>query len=81
MPCWSLFDAQDAAYRESVLPAKVTARVAIEAGVSLGWERYCGASGAIIGIDRFGASAPAADLAGVYGMTVDHVVKKARTLL
>src|SRR6185503_10121864 len=58
MPCWELFEEQTAAYRESVLPASVTARLAVEAGRSLGWERWVGAAGATIALDRFGASAP-----------------------
>ena len=81
LPSWELFAEQDPAYRNRVLPPEVTARVTIEAGVSLGWERYAGAGGAIIGIDCFGASAPAGELAEPYGMTVDNVVEKARTLL
>ena len=61
LPCWERFEAQDQAYRESVLPAGVRKRVTVEAGVSMGWERYAGDQGAIIGIDHFGASAPARD--------------------
>ena len=56
MPSWELFDEQDAAYRESVLPAAVTARVSVEAGVTMGWERYVGSAGAMVGINRFGES-------------------------
>ena len=77
MPCTSLFDAQDAAYRASVLPAGVP-RVAIEAGVTDGWRKYVGAtdskSGAVIGLDRFGESAPAGELFKYFGFTVEHVV-------
>jgi transketolase len=61
MPCWEFFDAQSAKYKESVLPAKVKARLAIEAGVSLGWSKYIGDSGNTLTVDRFGASAPAED--------------------
>ena len=59
LPCWEAFEAQDAAYRESVLPTAVRKRVTVELGVSLGWERWAGDEGAIIGLDHFGASAPA----------------------
>jgi transketolase len=73
MPCWSLFDDQEAAWREDVLPAGVF-RVSIEAGVSLGWERYVGPHGLAIGLDRFGASAPAEDLFRRFGFTADAIV-------
>jgi transketolase len=73
MPCTSVFDAQDAAYRSSVLPGGVP-RVAIEAGVRDGWYRYVGAGGAVIGMDTFGASAPAKKLFEHFGFTVGHVV-------
>jgi transketolase len=76
MPCTSLFDSQDAAYRESVLPAKVVARVAVEAGVTAGWHRYVGAAGRIVGLDRYGESAPAKDVFEYFGFTVDNVVKQ-----
>ena len=76
LPSWELFDAQDEAYRESVLPAGVTRRVAIEAGTPLGWERYVGRAGLALGIDGFGASAPAADIAAHYGYTVESVVER-----
>ena len=59
LPCWELFDLQPAAYRDEVLPPRVRKRVSVEAGVSLGWERCVGDEGAIVGIDHFGASAPA----------------------
>jgi len=80
-PCWERFDAQDGAYRESVLPSAVRARVTIEAGVSLGWERYAGDEGAIIGIDHFGASAPAATIFSEFGFTVERVSEVARQVL
>ena len=73
LPCWELFQAQDAAYRESVLPRAVRRRLSIEAGASLGWERWVGDEGAIIAIDRFGASAPAGTIFQELGFTVDHV--------
>ncbi len=75
MPSTNLFDAQDEAYRESVLPASVTARVAVEAAVSDGWYKYVGLNGAVIGVDRFGESAPAGQLFECFGFTVDKVVE------
>lgn len=76
MPSWELFEAQIAAYREKVLPSGVKTRIAIEAGATLGWERYVGSEGAVIGIDRFGASAPGDVLYKKFGLTVDGLVKK-----
>ncbi len=81
MPSWDLFEAQPQAYRDRVLPPEVTARLAVELGVAQGWDRYVGASGAVLGIDRFGASAPAAVLLREYGFSVDNVVKRAKALL
>jgi transketolase len=75
MPCWSLFDAQEAAYRTDLLPAD-TLRVSIEAGTTLGWERYTGANGLNIGLDRFGASAPAEDLFQRFGFTAEAIVPR-----
>jgi len=75
MPCTTVFDAQDAAYRERVLPRAVTRRVAVEAGVSDLWQRYVGDRGAVLGIDRFGASAPAADVFRHMGFTVENLKK------
>ena len=81
MPCTDAFDAQDADYRESVLPATVTARVAIEAGVTDGWWRYVGMRGRVIGMDRFGESAPANELFEHFGFTTDNVVAVVKDLL
>ncbi|MBA3769938.1 MAG: transketolase [Blastocatellia bacterium] len=81
MPCWEFFDAQSSKYKESVLPAKVTARLAIEAGVSQGWHRYVGDRGDTLTVDRFGASAPAEDVFRDYGFTLETVLRKARKLL
>jgi transketolase len=81
LPSWELFDAQDAAYRESVLPAAVTARVSIEAGVTLGWDRYVGSQGVTIGLNRFGASAPYETIYKQLGLTPDAVAQAARGLL
>lgn len=81
MPSWELFDAQPQSYRDDVLPPGVPARLAVELGVSQGWYRYLGDRGDMLGIERFGASAPAAVLLREYGFTVDHVVARARALL
>ncbi|MDH5693052.1 MAG: transketolase [Gammaproteobacteria bacterium] len=80
MPCSEIFDAQDAAYKESVLPTGVTARVAVEAGVTGFWHKYVGLRGAVVGIDRFGESAPDKHLFEEFGFTVDNVVKTAESL-
>ncbi|MFZ9865992.1 MAG: transketolase [Candidatus Limnocylindrus sp.] len=80
-PCLELFGDQDAAYRESVLPAAVRARVGIEAGVSLGWDRWTGSDGAIIAMDRFGASAPAQRLFAEFGFTPERIVEVARGVI
>ncbi|PWI31966.1 transketolase [Vibrio albus] len=81
MPSTDLFDAQDAAYRESVLPSYVTARVAIEAGIADYWYKYVGLNGRIIGMTTFGESAPAGELFKQFGFTVENVVKKAKEIL
>ena len=81
LPCWERFEAQDAAYRDDVLPPAVRKRVTIEAGVSLGWERYAGDEGAIIGLDHFGASAPASAIFANLGFTVDRVADVARRVV
>lgn len=78
MPSWELFAAQDAAYKESVLPAALKARVSIEAGVTFGWERWIGERGVAIGIDRFGASAPAEALMPYFGLTAEKVAEAAK---
>ena len=80
-PCLELFGDQDAAYRESVLPAAVRARVGIEAGVSLGWDRWTGSDGAIIAMDRFGASAPAPKLFAEFGFTPERIAEVARGVI
>ncbi len=81
MPCWELFDEQDAAYRDEVLPAAMTARLAVEAGVSLGWHRWIGPRGALLTLDRFGASAPAAHVLRELGFTAEHVAERAARLV
>lgn len=80
-PCWELFEEQDAAYRDSVLLPDVRKRVAVEAGVSLGWHRWVGEQGRIIALDRFGASAPGAVAMEKLGFSVEHVEQAARDLL
>ncbi len=81
MPSTDVFDKQDAAYRESVLPASVTARVAIEAGIADYWYKYVGLNGCVIGMSTFGESAPAGELFKLFGFTVENVVEKAKALL
>jgi transketolase len=81
LPSWELFEAQSEEYRQSVLPTSIPRRLAVEAGVPLGWERYTGSAGDILGIDGFGGSAPYKDLAIKYGFTVDNVVQRARRLI
>ena len=81
MPCWEFFDEQTAKYKESVLPRNVTARLAIEAGVSLGWAKYVGFEGDTLTVDKFGASAPAEDVFKEFGFTVENAVKMAKRLI
>lgn len=81
MPSWELFEAQDDNYKASVLPSAVKVRLAVEAASSFGWQRYVGDQGAVIGIDKYGASAPASRIFTEYGFTVENVVAKATSLL
>jgi transketolase len=81
MPCWELFEEQPRAYRDEVLPPAITARLAIEAGVEQGWDRYIGAQGDVIALNRFGASAPGDVALRELGFNVDNVLKHARQLL
>ncbi len=81
MPCWELFEEQPAAYRASVLPPNVTARLAVETGVSQGWHRWVGESGALLTLDHYGASAPAPRIMQEFGFTADNVVARALELL
>lgn len=80
-PSWELFLAQDQSYRDSVLLPEVTARLAVEAGSRLGWDRWIGPKGNVISMDRFGASAPNAELFEIFGFSVENVLKKSRALL
>ncbi|MEO5956640.1 MAG: transketolase C-terminal domain-containing protein, partial [Nitrospiraceae bacterium] len=81
MPCWELFEAQSRDYRDSVLLPSVRARLAVEAGVTQGWHRYVGDQGDVIGVDRFGASAPGPVVMQEYGFNVEHVCQQALALL
>jgi transketolase len=78
MPSWELFEDQDAGYRDSVLPPGVTGRVAVEAGIRQGWERYLGPRGRFVGMSSFGASAPLKDVMRHFGFTVENVVDQAK---
>ena len=78
MPSWELFEKQDEAYRNQVLPPNVRARVAVEKAATFGWERYVGIDGQIIALRTFGASAPLAELQKKFGFTVENVVAAAR---
>jgi transketolase len=81
MPSWELFDAQSQEYRDSVLPSSIRVRLAVEAGVSQGWHRYVGERGDVIGVERFGASAPGPVVMREYGFTVENVCRRALDLL
>lgn len=81
LPCWELFDGQPENYRENVLPSSAKVRVAVEAGIKLGWEHYVGLDGAVIGMDGFGASAPASVLYEKFGITAQRVVETVRKLV
>ena len=81
LPSWSRYELQDAAYKESVLPKGITARLAIEQGGEIGWDRYVGLDGRTITMSTFGASAPIAKLQDKFGFTVDNAVKIAREML
>ena len=81
MPCWDLFQAQPQSYKDTVLPPGVKARVSVEAGSTLGWERYVGLEGAVIGLNRFGASAPGEIVMRELGFTSEHIVKVAKSIL
>ncbi len=78
MPSWDLFERQDQAYRDSVLPPAVKARVAVEQGSVIGWDRYAGSEGTIIGMHTFGASAPIKDLQTKFGFTPEKVLEAAK---
>ena len=81
MPSWELFDIQRKTTRRSVFPRSIRARLAVEAGVTQGWHRYVGEWGDVIGLDHFGASAPAPILMREFGFTIENVCRRARALL
>ena len=81
MPSWELFEQQNQSYRDSVLPPEVTARISVELASTFGWERYVGPTGARIGMETFGASAPLKALQKKFGFTVERVVEAARAQL
>ena len=81
LPSWELFEAQPADYRTSVLPGNADVRIAIEAGRGIGWERYVGANGRVLSIDRFGTSAPGAEVLRAFGISIDAIVEAAEPLL
>jgi len=81
MPCWQLFEEQPADYREAVLPRAVRPRLAVETGVTLGWHRWVGPDGDVVGVDRFGASAPAARVMREFGFTAEQVAARAERLV
>jgi len=80
-PSWFLFDRQDTVYKDDVLPPSIKRRLAVEAGISLGWERYVGDYGRVIAVNRFGASAPYKKIFEEYGLTVERVLEEAHTML
>jgi len=81
MPSWEVFERQSKEYRESILPKAVTKRIAVEAGSPMGWHKYVGDGGDILGIETFGASAPYERLFEEFGLTTSHVLSRARLLL
>ena len=81
VPSWELFKAQDEAYRTQVFLPDVKARVAVEAGITMGWDQFVGDGGAVIGIDHYGASAPANILFQAFGFTVENVIETAKKVL
>jgi len=80
MPSWELFEAQDQTYKDAVLPPAIKVRLAVEAGSPMGWERYVGMEGDVIGINRFGASAPGKVAMEKYGFTVDNIMARLKAL-
>jgi transketolase len=81
LPCWRIFDRQPQRYRDDVLPPQVTARLSVEAAATFGWQHYVGDKGASMGIDHFGASAPAEVLFKEFGFTPERVTERALNLL
>ena len=81
LPCWEIFERQDAAYRDEVLPPGTTARVSVEEGSTIGWERFVGPTGERIGMHTFGSSAPLKDVQTKFGFTPDRVAEAGREVL
>ena len=81
MPSWELFDSMSESYKDRVLPPSVTKRLAVEAGIPMGWEKYVGSAGAVVGISGFGSSAPGGTVMDKYGFNVDNIVEKALACL
>jgi transketolase len=81
MPCVEIFEEQDKAYRDAILPPATKKRLVVEAGSTFGWHKYCGDEGDVLGVDRFGASAPGGTLMEKFGFTVENVVAKAKAVL
>ena len=81
MPSFEIFEAQDEAYKQAVLPNEVRARVSVEAGASLGWQKYVGLDGATIALDTFGASGDGNKLMEVYGFTAENIARIAKSLI
>ena len=81
MPSWELFEEQNDSYKEKIFPASIRKRLAVEAGSSLGWLRYVTDDGDVIGVNKFGESAPGEQVMAEYGFTVENVIKKAKALL
>ena len=81
LPCWSVFEQQSEDYKNSVLPPKITTRIAVEAGSSLCWHKYVGPEGKILGIDQYGESAPAADIYKAFGLTVENIIHTIKNLI
>ena len=81
MPSWELFEQQDEVYRNTVLPPQIKKRMAIEAGVTFGWYKWVTSEGDVIGIDRFGLSAPGEEVMKYFGFTVENVCERARRLI
>ena len=81
LPSWELFEEQTQEYRDSVIPPEITARVTVEAAATVGWERFAGLDGVVIGLDRFGASAPGGTVMNELGFTAERVASAAKQLL
>ena len=81
MPSWELFLAEGQSYMDDVLPSSINLRIAVEAGVTFGWERWVGDRGYILGVNRFGSSAPAKKIYKEYGLTVENIITEANILL